>query len=107
MTDMESGEVDARTQVALDLAATYVFSTEPGRIPAVLFEAYDASASDLERALLGAALARCWAYAGEHNRSVPFAVEAVKKAEVTGDPAVVADALDAALATHWGPHELE
>src|SRR3954454_5130641 len=107
MTDMDTGEVDARTQAALDLAGTYVFGTEPGRTSAVLFEAYDASASDLERALLGAALARCWAYAGEHNRAVPFAVAAVKHAEATGDPAVVADALDAALATHWGPDELE
>src|SRR4051794_26169893 len=107
MTDMESGEVDARTQVALDLAATYVFSTEPGRIPAVLFEAYDASAADLDRALLGAALARCWAYSREHQRAVPFAVAAVKHAEATGRAAVLADALDAALATHWGPDELE
>src|SRR3954470_680103 len=107
MTDMESGEVDARTQVALDLAATYVFSTEPGRIPAVLFAAYDASATDLDRALLGAELARCWVYSRERNRAVPFAVAAVKHAEATGDPAVLADALDAALATHWGPDELE
>jgi hypothetical protein len=107
MTDMDTGEVDARTQAALDLAGTYVFGTEPGRIPAVLFEAYDASTADRERALLGAALARCWAYAGERNRAAPFAVAAVKQADATGDPAVVADALDAALATHWGPDELE
>jgi len=107
MTAMDTGEVDARTQAALDLAGTYVFGTEPGRIPAVLFEAYDASAADLDRALLGAALARCWAYSGERNRAVPFAVAAVKHAEATGEPAVLADALDAALATHWGPDELE
>jgi len=107
MVDMDTGEVDARTQAALDLAGTYVFGTEPGRIPAVLFEAYGASAADLDRALLGAALARCWAYSGERNRAVPFAVAAVKHAEATGEPAVLADALDAALATHWGPDELE
>ena len=107
MTGMDTGEVDPRTQAALDLAGTYVFGTEPGRIPAVLFAAYDASAEDLDRALLGAALARCWAYARERNRAVPFAVAAVKHAEATGDPAVLADALDAALATHWGPDELE
>lgn len=107
MTAMDTGEVDARTRAALDLAGTYVFGTEPGRIPAVLFEAYDASAADLDRALLGAALARCWAYAGQRNRAVPFAVAAVKHAEATGDAAVLADALDAALATHWGPDELE
>ena len=107
MVDMETGEVDDRTQAALDLAGTYVFGTEPGRIPAVLFEAYDASTTDLDRARLGAALARCWAYAGERNRAAPFAMAAMRHAEATGDPAVVADALDAALATHWGPDELE
>ncbi|WP_322938480.1 hypothetical protein [Nocardioides bizhenqiangii] len=104
---MDADEVEARTQAALDLARTYVFGTDPGRIPAVLFEAYVAGAADLDRALLGAALARCWAYAGEHKRAVPFAIAAVKHAEATGDPAVLASALDAALATHWGPDELE
>ena len=107
MTGMDTGEVDPRTQAALDLAGTYVFGTEPGRIPAVLFAAYDASAADLDRALLGAELARCWVYSRERNRAVPFAVAAVKHAEATGDPTVLADALDAALATHWGPDELE
>jgi tetratricopeptide (TPR) repeat protein len=107
MTGMDTGEVDARTRAALDLAGTHVFGTDPGPIPAVLFEAYDASAADLDRALLGAALARCWAYAREHTRAVPFAVAAVKHAEATGDAAVLADALDASLATHWGPDELE
>src|SRR3954470_16813738 len=100
MTGMDTGEVDARTQAALDLAGTYVFGTEPGRIPVVLFEAYEASAEDLDRALLAAALARCWAYARERHRAVPFAVAAVKHAEATGKPAVLVGALDAALATH-------
>jgi hypothetical protein len=107
MTVMGTGEVDARTRAALDLAGGYVFGTEPGRIPAVLFEAYEASTVDVDRALLGAALARCWAYAGERGRAAPFAVAAVKHAEATGDPVMIADALDAALATHWGPDELE
>src|SRR4051794_33810791 len=107
MIGMDTGEVDARTQAALDLAGSYVFGTEPGRIPAVLFEAYDASTADRDRARLGAALARCWAYAGERNRAAPFVVAAVKHAEATADPAVLADTLDAALATHWGPDELE
>ena len=48
-----------------------------------------------------------WAYAGERRRAAPFAVAAVKHAEATGDPRVLAEALDAALATHWGPDELE
>ena len=107
MTGMDTGGVDPRTQAALDLAGTHLFGTDPGRIPAVLFEAYDASDADLDRALLGAALARCWVYARERERAVPFAVAAVKHAEATGRPGVLADALDAALATHWGPDELE
>jgi hypothetical protein len=106
-TGMDTGEVDPRTRAALDLAGTYVFGTDPGRIPAVLFEAYEASGADLDRALLGAELARCWVYACEHHRAVPFAVAAVKHAEATRSAIVLADALDAALATHWGPDELE
>lgn len=107
MAGMGAGGVDARTQEALDLAATYVFGTEPGRIPTVLFDAFDATDVPRDRALLGAALARCWAYAGEHSRAVPFAVSAVRDAELSADPVVLAEALDAALATHWGPDELE
>ncbi|HEX7716602.1 MAG TPA: hypothetical protein VF416_04890, partial [Marmoricola sp.] len=86
---MDTGEVGPRAKEALDLAGTYVFGTEPGRIPAVLFEAYDAATTDVERALLGAALARCWAYAGERGRAAPFAVAAVRHAEATGDPEVL------------------
>jgi tetratricopeptide (TPR) repeat protein len=107
MTDMDTGKVDPGTQAALDLARTYLFGTEPGRIPAVLYAAYEASAADLDRALLSAELARCWVYSRERIRAVPFAVAAVKHAEATGDPAVLANALDSALATHWGPDELE
>lgn len=106
-TGVEAGGVDPCTRAALDLAGTYVFGTEPGRIPVVLFEAYESSAANLDRALLGAALARCWVYAGAHTRAVPFAVAAVNHAEATGDPGVLAEALDAALATHWGPDELD
>ena len=104
---MGDGEVTERTQEALDLADTYVFGTVPGRIAAVLFEAYDATSEPRDRALLGAALARCWAYAGEHQRAAPFAVTAVRQAEECGDPVILAVSLDAALATHWGPDELE
>jgi hypothetical protein len=107
MTDMDTGEVDSRTQAALDLAGTYLFGTDPGGVPARLFEAYDATDADLDRALLAAALARCWAYSRERARAVPFAVAAVKHAEAIGDARVLAEALDAALATHWGPDELD
>lgn len=107
MAVMPIGEVSARTSEALTLAHGYVFGTEPGRIPAVLFEAYEAEESPADRAQLAAALARCWAYAGQHGRAVPFAVLAVENAEKAGDAAVLADSLDAALATHWGPDELD
>jgi hypothetical protein len=107
MTAMDTGEVDARTTEALDLAGTHLFGTEPGRIPGVLFAAYEAAPTERDRALLASALARCWAYSGEHQRAIPFALSCVRHAEATGDPTVLADALDAALATHWGPDELE
>ena len=45
-------------------------------------------------------------YAGAHTRAVPFADAALAHATATGDDVLLADALDAALATHWGPDEL-
>jgi hypothetical protein len=104
---MAAGEVEVRIEEALDLASTYVFGTDPGRIPPVLAAAYDACTTEGDRARLAAALARCWAYAGERTRAVRFAVAAVTHAEAAGDPAVLADALDAALATHWGPDDFD
>jgi len=101
-----SGDLPDQARQALRLAETYVFGTDPGKIPAVLHEAYEASADDRVRARLGATLARCWAYAGAHTRAVPFADAAVAHATATGDGVLIADALDAALATHWGPDDL-
>jgi hypothetical protein len=101
-----AGDLPDPALQALRLAATYVFGTEPGRIPAVLHEAFEASSDDRVRARLGATLARCWVYAGAHTRAVPFADAALAHAKATGDGALLADALDAALATHWGPDEL-
>lgn len=101
-----AGDLPDPAGQALRLAETYVFGTEPGRIPAVLHEAFEASSDDRARARLGATLARCWAYAGAHTRAVPFADAALTHAAATGDGALLADALDAALATHWGPDEL-
>lgn len=101
-----SGDLPDPAREALRLAETYVFGTDPGKIPAVLHEAYQASVDDRVRARLGATLARCWAYAGAHKRAVPFADAAVLHATATGDPVLLADALDAALATHWGPDDL-
>lgn len=67
---MDTGEVDARTRTALDLACGSFFGTEPGRLPSILLQAYDASTAHLDRAVRGAALARCWACAGERNRAL-------------------------------------
>jgi hypothetical protein len=104
---METGEVDAAAAAALDLAGTHLFGADPGRTPAVLHEAYEHAGDEGTRARLAAALARCWAYAGEHSRAAPFAARALRHADADGDPLVRADALDAALATHWGPDELD
>ena len=101
-----AGNLPDPARQALRLAESYVFGTEPGRIPAVLHEAYEASIDDRVRARLGATLARCWAYAGVHTRAVPFADAAVAHATATGDDVLLADALDAALTTHWGPDDL-
>jgi hypothetical protein len=101
-----AGDLPDPALQALRLAETYVFGTEPGRIPAVLHKAFAASTDDRVRARLGATLARCWVYAGAHTRAVPFADAALAHATATGDDVLLADALDAALATHWGPDEL-
>ncbi|WP_457109312.1 hypothetical protein [Marmoricola sp. URHA0025 HA25] len=101
-----AGDLPDPVLQALRLAETYVFGTEPGKIPAVLHEAFEASTDDHVRARLGATLARCWVYAGAHIRAVPFSDAALAHATATGDGALIADALDAALATHWGPDEL-
>jgi hypothetical protein len=101
-----AGDLPDPAAQALRLAETYVFGTEPGRIPAILHEAFAASTDDRVRARLGAALARCWAYAGTRTRAVPFADAALAHATAAGDGALLADALDASLATHWGPDEL-
>ena len=100
------GDLPDSAREALRLAETYVFGTEPGRIPVVLHEAFEDSTDDRVRARLGATLARCWVYAGAHTRAIPFADAALAHATATGDSALLADALDAALATHWGPDEL-
>jgi len=45
-------------------------------------------------------------YGGSPDRGVEFAAEAVAGAEVAGDPALLAEALDAQLLVHWGPDDL-
>jgi hypothetical protein len=97
------------TEVRALLAAAehYVFGAQPGRLPAQLHEALVRTVDHTDRARLAAALARCWAYAGHAGRAARFADEAVQGAERAAEPEVLADCLDAALAAHWGPDELD
>jgi tetratricopeptide (TPR) repeat protein len=95
------------TEAVLGAASVYLFGAEPGRLPAQLYDVLARTTDDATRARLGAALARCWSYAGHAARAVRFADEAVDRAQQVGVPALLADCLDAALAAHWGPDELE
>ena len=95
----------ATAAAALALAATPTFGAVPGGVPLVLFEAR-ARARGAARTRLAAALARAWAYAGQPERAAGFADEAQADAERLGDPTLLADALDAQLAVHWGPDQL-
>jgi hypothetical protein len=100
------GDHDTRVTAVLGLARGQQYNLTPGLLPVRLHAAYDATAEPASRARLAAALARCWAYANEPVRARPFAIEALDLAEGLDEPPLLADALDAALASHWGPDEL-
>lgn len=100
-------ELATRTRAALAAASEHVFGTEPGRVAAELYDVLVRTTDDRDRARVAAALARVWVYGGHAERAAPFADEALERAERTGDPALLADCLDANLAAHWGPDELE
>ena len=102
-----TGDVAAMADAALGLASLQRFGEEAGRAPAALHQAYVATADlPVLRARLAAGLARSWAYGYDPVRAVPFAEEAVQLASSLDDPALLAEALDAALATRWGPDDL-
>jgi len=96
-------DLDGWTEAVLGAASVYLFGAEPGKLPAQLYDVLARSTDDGTRARLAAALARCWAYAGQSARAIQFADEAVDRAQRAGPPELVADCLDAA---HWGPGEL-
>ena len=96
---------EAMGEAALGLAAGYLSGTHVGRAPAFLFEAHSV-ATGTTRTRLAVALARVWAYSGSVARAVPFAAEAIEAAESSGDPELLAEALDAQLLVHWGPDDL-
>jgi hypothetical protein len=102
-----AGDLDGWTRALLGAAAVYLFGAEPGRLPAQLYDVLARTTDDGTRARLAAALARCWAYAGQPLRAGRFADEAIESADRVGAPELIADCLDAALAAHWGPDELD
>lgn len=102
----EEGDVAGRVEAVLGLARGQEYNLAPGLLPVRLHAAYAAVAEPASRIRLGAALARCWAYANEPARATPFAEEALRLSEEQHDPELVADALDAALVSHWGPDDL-
>ncbi len=106
MSSRRDPELAERTRAALDAAAGHVFGTEPGRLAAELYDVLIRTTDDTDRARVAAALARCWSYAGRPDRAATFSEEALARAEAAGDPALVADCLDAVLASHWGPDDL-
>ncbi|WP_426562537.1 hypothetical protein ACPPVT_17670 [Angustibacter sp. McL0619] len=106
-TARAEGDLAGWTRAVLGAASVYVFGAEPGRLPAQLYDVLVRTEDVADRARLAAALARCWAYAGHPERGAPFAAEAIERAERVGAADMLADCLDAALAVHWGPDELE
>jgi hypothetical protein len=100
------GDLDVQIAAVLGLARGQQYNLTPGLLPVRLHAAYDATTEPASRARLAAALARCWSYANQPARARPFALEALDVAQAQDDPLLVADALDAALASHWGPDEL-
>jgi hypothetical protein len=101
------GDLGGWTQAVLGAASVYLFGAEPGKLPAQLYDVLARTTDDGTRARLAAALARCWAYAGQAPRAIQFADEAVDRAQRAGSAELVADCLDAALAARWGPDELD
>lgn len=101
-----AGSLAQQIAAVLGLARGQQYNVVPGILPARLFAVYEQVDDPVSRAKLAAALARCWAYANEPRRARPFAVEALHLADSQDEPVLLADALDAALASHWGPDDV-
>jgi hypothetical protein len=101
----EAGDAGRIAEAALNLPSGQQFGEHPGQIPALIHEAYVAAADPPMQARLAAALARAWVYGGDPPRGAPFADQAVAVADRLGDPVILADALDAALLSRWGPDD--
>ena len=103
-TGMDTGEVDAAHAGGAGPRRDLRLRRRAGRIPAVLFEAYEATRTTRRP---GAARLRRWRAAGPMPASGPGrALRRRSRSSTRRPPATrpsLADALDAALATHWGP----
>ena len=104
---LAADDLPAAARAALALARGQRFDVPPGLIPARLHDVYVRAGEPATRAALAAALARSWAYAGKPRRAVPFAGVALDLAHGLADPVLLADCLDAMLAAHWGPDDLD
>jgi hypothetical protein len=96
---------EAMAEAALALPSSLGFGVHPGQVPAYLHEAYLSATDQRTRARLLVGLTRAWTYGGEAARAADFAAEAQDLAALVDDPAISADALDAALLTCWGPDD--
>jgi hypothetical protein len=99
------GDAERMTALALSVPSEQQFGTQPGQLPALIHEAYLAAVDPVARCRLAAALARAWVYGGDAARGLDFSRQAVELADGIGDAAILADALDAALVTRWGPDD--
>ena len=99
----QAGDAELIENAAVSLPLGQRFGAHPGQVPALLYEAYAQATAAPRRCRLAAALARAWVYGGYPERSRVFAREATDLALSTGDPRLMADALDAALLANWGP----
>lgn len=99
-------DLSGRAAAVLGLARGQQYNLTPGTLPVRLHAVWEAVDDPVLRTRLAAALARCWAYANESRRAKPFAIEALHLAGRQDVPELSADALDAALVSHWGPDDL-
>lgn len=102
-----AGDVELLERAALQLPSALGFGTHPGQLPALIHQAYAVATTPASRCRLATAVARAWAYGGDPERAAAFAVEAVDLADRSGDPELLAGALDAALLTRWGPDDFQ
>lgn len=103
---MTASELGDRAQAALDLAANPPPGTTTAEVAGRLQQVYaDAGHQPVIRARVAAALARTWADS-DPVRGSTFADEAARIAEDLDDAVLLAEALDARLATCAGPDDL-